>query len=558
MAKATRSSKRDIKQRRDPAFAYDEESLAFLASSSSIGGGTTLRHSSSDNVIVQGESTDFNAESIVNSELTPWANIAFLNSYLPSYSHVDSECAPISLNENSSLVNSNRSRGQEQNSTSDNSESCFGKITGAGRNYSSTRLDYLDIYSFCSVSPTPRVDTSDMSGKEETGVCSCSGSLTCAKCTAKGDDGELINSLKEALEKINFLTKEVTSLKKDVEKLKSDSESSGSHSGGMSGKASSSKEKVKPGQEKVKLSRVELEKERQLKLMKEKLDSRRGEISSSDESDSSLNMKKLRRRMPRKKKEECEAKLLSKLKVAGASFPEESSTGTDSSSSGKKSRSSGKVKSGAKLRKRPVIKTELWPHIIANEDDGDEVTSEDIGLARFLSCFTFIMINCGRKESEGRAKLLHAVSNILECLPWPDARTFHNLIMVKLEQGRLTWSAEFDSLALKFLDKKARLNLRAKSSSGNNYQSKSRNSGRNYSNVKSGRTNYGNSNYSSRSKSLYAVVCNQWNFGTCGYGDRCRKWHVCWTCAEAGKPGEQHKASSHSSSTGSRRSESRP
>ena len=289
MAKA-RSSKRDIKQRRDPAFAYDEESLAFLASSSSIGGGTTLRHSSSDNVIVQGESTDFNSESIVNSELTPWANIAFLNSYLPSYSNVDSESAPISFNENSSLVNSNRSRGQEQNSTSDNSESCFGKITGAGRNYSSTRLDYLDIYSICSVSPTPRVDTSDM---EETGVCSCSGSLTCAKCTAKGDDGELINSLKEALEKINFLTKEVTSLKKDVEKLKSDSESSGSHSGGISGKASSSKEKVKPGREKVKLSRVELEKERQLKLMKEKLDSRRGEISSSDESESSLNMKKI-------------------------------------------------------------------------------------------------------------------------------------------------------------------------------------------------------------------------------------------------------------------------
>ena len=35
---------------------------------------------------------------------------------------------------------------------------------------------------------------------------------------------------------------------------------------------------------------------------------------------------------------------------------------------------------GAKIRKRPVIKTELWPHIIANEDDGDEVTSEDIGM----------------------------------------------------------------------------------------------------------------------------------------------------------------------------------
>ena len=168
------------------------------------------------------------------------------------------------------------------------------------------------------------------------------------------------------------------------------------------------------------------------------------------------------------------------------------------------------------------------------------------------------MINCGKKESAGRAELLHAVSNILECLPWADARTFHNLIMVKLEQGRLSWSSEFSSLALEFLDKKARLNLRSKGASGNNYSPKntSRNSERSYS--KSVRPSYNLSNNSNRSKSLYAVVCNQWNFGTCGYGDRCQKWHVCWTCAEAGKPGELHKASSHSSSTGHRQGETIP
>ena len=93
-----------------------------------------------------------------------------------------------------------------------------------------------------------------------------------------------------------------------------------------------------------------------------------------------MNMKKMRRKMSKTIKEECEAKLHCKLKVAGASFhEEESSSGTDSSSSVRRSKSKNKVKSGARIRNRPVIKTELWPHIIANEDDGDEVTSEDIG-----------------------------------------------------------------------------------------------------------------------------------------------------------------------------------
>ena len=86
-----------------------------------------------------------------------------------------------------------------------------------------------------------------------------------------------------------------------------------------------------------------------------------------------------------------------------------SSTGTDSSEGVKKYRSRRKVKSGAKVKKRPVIKTELWPHTIANEDDGEEVTSETIGLAKFLSCFTYIMVSCEKAESKGRAALLHAI-----------------------------------------------------------------------------------------------------------------------------------------------------
>ena len=61
-------------------------------------------------------------------------------------------------------------------------------------------------------------------------------------------------------------------MKKEVEKLKSGSESSGSHSGRLSSKSGATKDKLR------KYSRVEFEKEQQLKLMKDKLKSRRGRL----------------------------------------------------------------------------------------------------------------------------------------------------------------------------------------------------------------------------------------------------------------------------------------
>ena len=159
------------------------------------------------------------------------------------------------------------------------------------------------------------------------------------------------------------------------------------------------------------------------------------------------------------------------------------------------------------------------------------------------------MTNCGRREAAGRAEFLHAITNVLECLPWSDARAFQNMIMVRLEQDRVDWAEDFSILADIYIDKKVRLNMKSKgSNSGSSYFSKSsasRGSGRGFKN-NFGRTNPG----SYRSKSLYAVVCRQWNYGTCGYGDKCRKWHVCWSCAEAGKPGEQHRATSHDNASG--------
>ena len=195
-----------------------------------------------------------------------------------------------------------------------------------------------------------------------------------------------------------------------------------------------------------------------------------------------------------------------------------------------------------------MIKTLLWPHTIANEDDGEDLTSENIGLAKFISCFTYIMTTCRKTEAAGRAGLLHAVGAVLECQPWAEARTFHNLVMTKLEQGRMDWSADFPLMADQFLDKKVRLGLKSKAPAASTNSSNRFNGNKNFGKgfgAKGGRFGA----FSNKNKALYSMVCRQWNYGTCGFGDRCRKWHVCWTCAESGKPGEVHKAASHDGSS---------
>ena len=174
------------------------------------------------------------------------------------------------------------------------------------------------------------------------------------------------------------------------------------------------------------------------------------------------------------------------------------------------------------------------------------------------------MISCEKEEAKGRAGFLHAICSVFECLPWTEARAFHNLVLTKIEQGWVTWADDFVELANQFLDKKLRQSLRSKGSAvgGSNFFSKNKDVGKGFGGYNRGRYGYNNysannfnSNYSNsnRNNALYATVCRQFNFDRCTFGDRCRKWHVCWTCAEAGKLGEQHKASSHNNSTSSSR-----
>ena len=313
----------------------------------------------------------------------------------------------------------------------------------------------------------------------------------------------------------------------------------------------SSHEKVKS---KSKAGRVDEEKERQLKLLQEKLKSKAKDSSSSDEdvSDEPVDIKSIKKRLSRKDRDLCSGKVAATLKSVGAVFPKgEVST---SSNSGKESESESgacrhkKVKSGAKVKKRPVKRTLLWPHTIANEDDGDDATCDNISLSKFLSCFTYIMASCGGIEAQGRSVLLHALSLVLEYVQWADARTFHNLVMVKLEQERLDWGSDFLALAEDFIDKKVRLSLKTKYAPGaSNSFSKS-----NFAGKGGGKGFRGQSQRSGagRGKALYGVVCWQWNYSNCTYGEDCKRWHVCKSCAEAGKLGEPHKASSHDSSGG--------
>ena len=259
------------------------------------------------------------------------------------------------------------------------------------------------------------------------------------------------------------------------------------------------------------------------------------------------NIREERRKLSNKQRNSCNNKVAAIVNKVTARGPEyESDSSTSSCTYSRRCRSRRKVKSGANIKKRPVIRTELWPHTIANEDDGEDVTSEDIGLAKFLACFTYILTNCNRAESVGRALLLHAVTTVLECLPWAEARAFHNMVMVKLEQGRFEWDENFSALAEQYIDKKVRMNLRGRGSSyGYKANPNSRSVGKSFNSSRNGR----NPNFDS-SKSSFPGVCRLWNFSTCTYGERCNRSHVCLTCADAGKPGEQYKASSRENSRG--------
>ena len=409
-------------------------------------------------------------------------------------------------------------------------------------------------------------------------------------------NAQLMTELRKAMESLKGLRSDVNSTRKDIDSMKvrlHNIESSrpnsraGSIVSGRIDSAVSSQEEAeiaevgtedeavqaqlsklqKLASSKGRKSRLEDEKDRGLAIVRQKLRDKEklGSVSQTEGETSGASsifgLSDVRKKMTKKQKKACDDKVAGRIGQAGASFPVEDSSsssssyaGTDSESdrsrdsqAGRRSRRSRKVKSGAKLVKRPVKQTELWPHTVSNEEDGMELTCDTIGLQRFLACFSSIMVSCGSKaERAGRACLFNAFSQVFECLPWAEARSFHNLVMVKIEQRRIDWKTDFSVLADKFLNHKLRLSLRVKgNAAGQSYHR----TGKSSFNKGYGNSSFrqGNSNTSS-GKALYFSYCKMWNSGTCTYGDKCRYKHCCWTCAEAGKYGETHKASSHNKS----------
>ena len=582
MAEGFWHSKREVKVRSDNDFVYEKEDLRFLSVRNKSISETRQQCTGENLELKSGTDEITTIHNFVDNTPNNWSSLL-------NFPRIHSQI-PISVNRNNSN-NSVESLGipsRSQNrvdSPAENVNSEFVYDSGSdnsgahGRCNSSTNFNFLDsgnYYNtvFLSESSTAYSERSDMaSGDEASSKCGCEKGQSCANCIKSSN--ELAGALMEALGKFNLLTDEIKGMKESIEgqskrlqKLESDSASehrSNSERDEDSQRSSAStnrgarKKASKASSSRKKTDRVEEEKVRSLKVVQDNFKDRRTDKESGsgvESSDQEVELGSLRKSMSRRKKKDCDKKVMRHLKQVGAAFPEDSDTtatsGTESEYRSKRCRHKRQVKSGAEVKKRPVVRTELWPHTISNEEEGEDITSDSIGLAIFFSCFTLIMMECGKREAEGRTALLHAVSRVLECLPWADARSFHNLVMVKMEQGKYSWSMDFTELAEDFMDRKVRQSLRGKgpvSGASNAYKSYNSRSFGKASGSFSNRGNYQGSfqsnNFQSRSKSLYAMVCRQWNFGSCYYNDRCKKWHYCWTCAEAGKPGESHKASTH-------------
>ena len=588
MAQEPRRSRRQIKSRQESDFVYDAELTEFLSPIVTDTG--EVRHHRTNTETEDPRSLSSAAKNSGYTAITTsisWVNIHELpddiNLVPESEENLDQFPA----------VFSDASHSQTPNESECEVTSHNNNIGREGDRRSSTRVDFLDLEeNFLSVSSSVvRIETSEMSGDNSTpkvggaAACKCSRDNSCSVCCSasasksQSETSLMLQAMTEALNKIDKLANEVASIKRSNNNINSRldrlEERSGTSNIDESSQVESShgvKKLSKAAKVDGKKSRVEDEKERQFNLLQEKLRDRgkegesQGDEYTSANDSFNLNLQILKKKMTQKQNQSCKVKVASRLKQVGATFPEEDSTSGITGASGTESelgtrlKSRHKVKSGSKISKRAVVQTELWPHTIANEDDGDEVNSDNISLAKFLSCFSYIMVNCGKEEASGRGLLLHAVSLVLECLPWADARNFHNLVMLKIEQGRIDWVTDFAGMAENFLDKKVRLNLRSRGSAvgqsswrspysksaGKGFRSEFRSSGNSPS--------YNNDRYSSysanRNKSLIAFVCRQWNAGTCSYGERCKRWHACLSCAEAGRMGEPHKASSHGSSTG--------
>ena len=279
MAHCPRSSKRTVKPRRNEEFVY-EGSLNFLSARRSSE--SSIRHSSSEGIYSAVANYQYSSSPVSH----PWSDLLYLPSVTEPHTAVPGISVSPITNNRLSLLEGSRSLGQsvsqnnlELHSHSDDSDLCFGAGREPRRTHSSTRLDFLDIYSIVSVSPTARVDTSDMSpsdeGKNQEVRCkNCTKQVKCSTCSdLKDNDDDLATMLRQALGKIDLLTDKFKELEQKVNTLQGTSSSSNDESNskaGTSGDDSEARSKIDKGK-KSKFSkrkvRLEDEKDRQLKVL---------------------------------------------------------------------------------------------------------------------------------------------------------------------------------------------------------------------------------------------------------------------------------------------------
>ena len=585
MAEGQRRSSRTIKPCISSDFIYDPESVEFLLRRESAKENQHQSNISDNNSPVKasehsGKRTELSYE---------WAGLEYPFVYNPVQSnpHILSQFQEKGEYSDSSVTKFLSSDQAQESSASAVSSPGFDFVNKPKHN-SSTRLDFLgplldrdEVY--LSVSSIDNIFNSEMGDDEQL----CAG-LTCKGCNnhvssqkkSGGGDSDQWAVVDIISQKMDLLMDKMLSFEDRLSKVEDSGQESGyekkksdSRVGESSQESSHEKssQKKKQGRAKVsksKSDRVLEARERQLKVLLDKIDkdnnSKRRDSGSSQNGESEVSegetgVAPMKKKMSKKQRDQCSKRLSARLSEAGTSNPEsdyetEATGNSDTVSSGKcKCSHSRKVKSGAKVLKRPVVKTELWPHTIAIEDEGDEVDCDTISLSTFWTCFSYLIMHSKGAEAKGRTALFHAIGMVVKYLSWPDGRTFHNLIMVKIEQNRVSWNDDFAGMALDFVDKKVRMNMRSRNASGganSNRGYRSNNYGRGANSYGRGAnrgfrgSGQGNDSGSGRGRpAIYGAFCWQWNYGTCTYGENCKRWHRCKTCGESGKLGERHKAS---------------
>ena len=176
MAEAPLGEKRIIKLKRNKEFAYDEESIKFLNN-------RTWQQQKREDRAISNNSVGEKCENTKG-----WLDIDFID----KNPHLCNSEALYNTNGKVTSAVCSLSQVGKQNDVSaaaDDNTHCFDLTEEDSRNYSSTRLDFLDHYSILSVSPTVRSDSADTMSDAEAGnnlECTCLGQHVCSLCAYVG------------------------------------------------------------------------------------------------------------------------------------------------------------------------------------------------------------------------------------------------------------------------------------------------------------------------------------------------------------------------------------